>query len=167
MGNPGRSDEHRDQEVLMIRATAGVVSGFIVGFAISIGLFMAMWFGLGPDAILEKGLFKGNMILNIGAPLFTVIGGLVGGWLCARVSRSRRAVIACAAVLFLVGAWGAYDVLQKPEPGPRAPGLTAKQALDKGREPTWFALINPLLGAGSILVGGMCLCRCGCFRKTS
>jgi hypothetical protein len=33
--------------------------------------------------------------------------------------------------------------------------LTVKQFMDEGREPTWIAILNPIIGAGAVLIGGL------------
>jgi cytochrome bd-type quinol oxidase subunit 2 len=146
----------------MARATLGVIVGYVAMAALVMGLFIGMWFVLGVDGVLEKGQFKGNMVLNIGAPAISIAGAILGGWICARVSRSRRTVLVFAAIVFVVGMIAAYSTLRKPEPGPRDPNLTVIEAIKKGREPNWFALLNPFLGVGGILLGGCCV---GCCKK--
>jgi hypothetical protein len=145
----------------MLRSIGGVVVGYVALFIVTAGLFMTMWFGLGPDQIFEPGTFHPNIILNIGAPAISVLGALLGGWVCAKVSRSRKAVIALASIVLIVGLVAAYFTLQKPEPGARDPKWTAKETMDHGREPNWYALANPFIGCFGILLGGMCVCGCG------
>jgi hypothetical protein len=105
------------------------------------------------------------MLLNFGAPAITVVCGLLGGWMCAKIARKSKPVIALAAIVLVLGmAMAAYE-LRKPEPtDPRPPNMTTKEFMDKGRQPTWYALLNPVFGAAAVLLGGCCL---GCCRKPS
>ncbi|MFN0133832.1 MAG: hypothetical protein ACKVW3_15045 [Phycisphaerales bacterium] len=152
----------------MLRSILAVVATYIVMVVFIIGTFMGLWFGMGPDRLLEPGSWKGNMFLCIAAPAITVIGGLFGGWMCAKIGRVCKPVMVLAGVVLLLGAISAYFTLQKPEPtGPREPGMTAMQTMEKGREPTWLAIFNPIGGAGAVLIGGLFMAGGGSSRKTS
>jgi len=143
----------------MLRSILAVIASYILMSILVIGAFMGLWFGMGPDRLLMPGSWKGGLFLCIAAPAITVIGGLLGGWICAKIARNRSAVMALAAVVLGLGFVTAFFTLQKPFPAdPREPGLTMEQLMEKGREPTWLALLNPILGAASVLAGGMCLC---------
>ena len=144
----------------MVRAILGVLVGYILMAIVVIVLFVGLWFALGVDGVLEPGQFKGTMPLNIGAPLISILGALLGGFVCAKISRSRKAVMVFASIVLVLGLVAAYFTLQKPEPGPRPPGLSVVDAIKQGREPNWYALLNPFLGAGGILLGGCSLCKC-------
>ncbi len=107
------------------------------------------------------------MLITIAAPAITLLGGLFGGWLCARsreggrgedagTSRPRKPVMALAAVVLVLGLVSAFFTLQKPYPAdPRHPNMTVVQIMEVGREPTWIAIFNPLAGAAAVLVGGL------------
>jgi uncharacterized membrane protein len=140
----------------MLRSTAAVVFSYIAMAIIVVVAFAGLWLGLGPDRLLEPGTWKGNMILTIGAPAITVVAGLFGGWMCAKIGRDKRSVISLATLVLVLGMIMAYFTLQKPEPtGPRDPGLTMEQIMEKGREPTWVAISNPILGAVAVLIAGL------------
>lgn len=140
----------------MLRSILAVVATYIAMAVFVVGCFMGLWFGLGPDRLLVPGTWKGNMLLCIAAPGITVIGGLIGGFACAKIARGPKPVIALAGVVVLLGAVSAFFTLRKPEPtGPREAGMTVQQVMEKGREPTWLAIFNPIGGAGAVLIGGL------------
>jgi hypothetical protein len=140
----------------MLRSIAAVVVAYIAMGVLIMGAFAGLWFGLGPDRLLQPGTWKGNMLLCIAAPAITVIGGLFGGWMCAKIGRGGKPVMAMAGVVLALGMVMGYFTLQKPEPtGPRDPGMTAMQIMEKGREPTWLAIANPIIGAAAVLIGGL------------
>jgi hypothetical protein len=141
----------------MLRSIVAVVVAYVAIAVLVMGLFTALWFGLGPDRLLVPGEWKGNLLITIAAPGITVLGGLFGGWLCAKIGRARGPVIALACVVLALGILMCYFTLQKPLPtGPREPGLTVQQIMEKGREPTWVAVSNPIIGAAAVLLGGLC-----------
>ncbi len=137
-----------------MRPTLGVIVAFVATMALVLGLSLGLWFALGVDEVLLPGRFDGTIVLNICAVMAGVVGGLFGGWLCATISRSRTAVIILAALCFLNGAGNAYAHWIKLEPGPREPGLTVMQAIEKRKEPVWFTLLMPIAGSCSALLSG-------------
>ncbi len=143
----------------MLRTILAIVVTYIVMAILIMAAFMGMWFGLGPDGLLQPGSFKGNMVISILAPSITLIGGLFGGWLCVKIagsSRGRQSVAALAGLVLVLGLAMAYFTLQKPYPAdPRPAGMTVQQIMEVGREPTWFAIFNPFAGAFAVLIGGL------------
>ena len=140
----------------MLRSIIAVVVTYIVMCILIMGAFMGLWFGLGPDGLLQPGSYKGNMLICIAAPSITILGGLFGGWLCAKIGRSGKPVMALTGVVFVLGMVMAYFTLQIPYPtDPRPPGMTVQQIMEKGREPTWVAISNPIIGAAAVLIGGL------------
>lgn len=106
------------------------------------------------------------MVITTAAPAITVIVGLFGGWMCARIGRSGKPVAALAAVVLVLGLVMAFFTLQKPYPAdPRPPGMTVQQIMEVGREPTWVAIFNPIAGAGAVLIGGLVMAGAGTPRK--
>lgn len=140
----------------MLRSIAAVVVAYILMAILIIAAFTGLWFGLGPDGLLRPGSFKGNVFFTITAPAITVIGGLFGGWFCAKIGRSRKPVIALAGIVLVLGLVMAYFTLKAPFPAdPRPPGMTVMEIMEVGREPTWLAIFNPIAGAGAVLIGGL------------
>ncbi|MCE7974635.1 MAG: hypothetical protein DYG92_10005 [Leptolyngbya sp. PLA1] len=149
----------------MVRSIVAVVVAYVVMTVVVMGAFAGMWFGLGPDRLLQPGSFKGTMLISIAAPSITVVSGLLGGWLCAKMARGRGPVMALAGVVLVLGLLTAYFTLQKPYPAdPRPAGMTLAEMMEVGREPTWVAISNPILGAAGVLIGGLVM-GCACCRK--
>lgn len=149
----------------MFRSIAAVVGSYVVMVVLIIVAFSAMWLGLGPDRLLKPGSFQGNLLITIAAPSITILAGLLGGWLCARIGRGRTPVMVLAAVVLVLGAVTAFFTLQKPFPAdPRDPNMTVQQIMEVGREPTWLAIFNPIGGAVAVLLGGLVL---GAPRKSA
>lgn len=140
----------------MLRPIAAVVASYLAMVILIMGSFAGMWFGMGPDRLLEPGLWTGNLFLCIAAPAITLIAGLFGGWMCTKIGYTSTPVTVLAVVVLLLGLLTAFFTLQKPAPtGPRAPGLTMTEIMEKGREPTWLLIFNPIGGAAAVLIGGL------------
>jgi len=145
----------------MLRSIAAVILSYIAMAVVVIVAFSALWFGLGPNRLLVPGEWRGNIILCIAAPGITLVCGLLGGWMCAKIARGARGpVIALAAVVLVLGLAMAFLTLRRPEPsGPRDPDLTVQQVMEQGREPAWVAISNPIIGAAGVSLGGLVIGR--------
>lgn len=139
----------------MLRSILAVIVSYVLMAMVVMAAFAGMWFGMGPEGLLQSGSFKGNMLITIAVPAITVVGGLFGGWLCARIRKKRGPVMVLAGLMLGIGLMMAYFTLQKPLPAdPRPPGMRVQEIMEVGREPTWVAVSDPILGAGGVLVGG-------------
>lgn len=146
----------------MVRPILGVIVGFIVTFILVSVLFVGAAVTLGGDGCFEKGTYNPTMAFNIFAVVASIVGALAGGWVCSKVGRNKAAVIALAAVFFCFGAYGAWVNFNRPEPGPRPEGISMIDVFKdhKGKEPNWFAIANPIIGALGVMLGGSCLGCC-------
>jgi hypothetical protein len=138
----------------MTRPIAGVVLSLVAMAALVFTGSIALWFAVGVDSVLMQGSFDGTPLLNVWSVTISVVGALVGGWLCFRISESRTAVIVFACVCLVLGLGNALGQRRKPNPGPRPSGLSVLEAVNLRKEPEWFIFLVPVVGALGALVGG-------------
>ena len=138
----------------MIRKVLGVAAAFVLMSVGVFGLSIAPWLLFGLDAVMQPARFDTTLVVTGYSVFVGLLGALLSGWLCARITASRAAVVALAALCFLAGAGNAVGQLNKPVPGPRGVGITVTQAMNQRKEPAWFTLLMPLLGVAGVLVGG-------------
>lgn len=138
----------------MVRSILGVIAAFVLMAVFVLAFSMGLWFALGVDGVLRPGTFDGNTLLNTYAVVVGVLGAVLAGWLCAKISRSATAVIVLAVLCFVMGMVNAVMQSKKPDPGPRAPGLSMQQAIEKRKEPAWFTFLMPVIGSATVLLVG-------------
>jgi hypothetical protein len=138
----------------MIRTLLGIIVSLIAMSMLVFALSIAPWFVLGVDSVLLPGRFDTNAAYNVYAIVVGAMGAVFGGWLCARISRSRMAVVVLAVLGFVGGMVNVYAHHTKPEPGPRVAGVAVNDAVMTRREPTWFTVLMPVLGVPGVLIGG-------------
>jgi MFS family permease len=140
--------------MMKLRVLAGTLVAFL---AMSISVFalsVAPWFGLGVDGVLKPGVFDTRPAFNAYAVLVGILGALFAGWLCARISRSKTAVLLLALVACAGGFVNAFAQSRKPDPGARVSSVTVAQAISVRKEPAWFTLLMPVVGFVAVLIGG-------------
>lgn len=139
----------------MVRSIVSVTVGYVVLAVVVMSCFLGLWVVLGVDGVLQPGTFKGKMSLNVGAVAASIVGALAGGIVCGLIAKKLTPVKVFAGIVLVLGLVAAAVGIQKPEPGERKPGLTVREALEQGREPDWYLIVNPLIGAAGVLAGGM------------
>jgi MFS family permease len=137
----------------VLRKLLSVVLGYLLmASTVAIARIASAIF-LGLDVVLEPGLHAPSatwiaLSFAVGIP-----AAIAGGYVCRRIGRSRMLLHAFAVAVLLLGLLTAGAGMLG-EPTPREAGETMSEALRQSRQPLWVALLNPLVGAGGILLGG-------------
>jgi peptidoglycan biosynthesis protein MviN/MurJ (putative lipid II flippase) len=138
----------------MGRKIGSVVAGYATMFAGVFVLMTLFWTLLGANGAFLPGSWEvtGTWVaLLLGAG---VVAAVAGGYVAAAVAKDARAGIWLAGLVFVLGVAMAIPVLTAGAPadlGPRPDQLPMFDAMAKGQQPGWSALLNPVIGAlGSI-----------------
>lgn len=139
----------------MVRAILGVIVGYIV-MALLVFCFLTIaYLGMGADTAFRPGTYNVSMLWVVVSCVLGLIAAIVGGLVCALISRSKRAVQVLAGIVFVLGILIAIPALTTVDvrPNNRAGNVPNLQAMQLARTPGWVALINPFLGAAGVLIG--------------
>lgn len=140
----------------MVRAILGVILGYVVMFTAVFATFSGAYLAMGADAAFKPESYDVtplwiavSLVLGLGA-------ALVGGWICAMVSRGGRAPLVLAGVVLVLGLAMAIPVLTGSAPeGPkvRTSDVGNMEAMQQAKQPDWITIVNPLIGAAGVLLG--------------
>lgn len=155
----------------MLRTLLGAFAGYVFMALFLIVTFSLLWFVLGADFAFQPGTLEvtsGWILLSIPVSLLAAV---LGGWMAAHIGRSPKAVTVLALVVLVLGVASAVLQLQAPalSPAEQAEILARVETGEVGnvavgqyaRQPAWFALLLPLLGAGGAMAGGRLRLRDG------
>jgi len=138
----------------MGRKIGSVVAGYATMFAGVFVLMTLFWTLLGANGAFRPGSWEvtGTWVaLLLGAG---VVAAVAGGYVAAAVAKDVSAGTWLAGLVFVLGVSMAIPVLTAGAPadlGPRPDQLPMFEAMGKGQQPAWSALLNPVIGAlGSI-----------------
>lgn len=139
----------------MGRVIGSIVLGYVVIFLAVFGLMTASWVVLGPAGAFQPGSWEVTGLWNGLMLAAGLIAAVVGGYLCATVSRDMRGPKGLIGVVIVLGILFALPVLSgtPPATGPRPDSLPMFEAMANGIQPVWVALLNPLLGAVGVWWG--------------
>jgi uncharacterized membrane protein YeaQ/YmgE (transglycosylase-associated protein family) len=138
----------------MVRKILGAIAGYLV-FAICIFLlFSALYLAMGPNRAFLPAKYDPTMLWTICAFVLGFIGAAIGGFVAALIGRSG-AVKIMAGLVVLIGAIVVVMIIKENKPDEvRTGDVPNMEAMMKAREPLWVAVVNPLLGAIGVFVGG-------------
>ncbi len=140
----------------MIRPAAAVILGYLTMAIAVMVAFAATYPVLGIDRLFAPGTYEaagGWIALSFMLGLFSAAAG---GWVCARIAPGTPAPQWLAAIVIVLGALLAVPVVMSPDSargGTRPADATMSDAMTHARQPTWVALLNPLVGAAGVLLG--------------
>lgn len=138
----------------MLKSIVGVIVGFIAMWIVSFAIFSCVYLGLGAERVFEPESYDASTIWMACMIAFGFIGGIVGGLVCAAISKSKGACMAFAGIVLAVGLIVSIMTKMKEHPETARTGdVPMFEAMPKVQTPTWLCLINPFVVAGGILLG--------------
>jgi hypothetical protein len=138
------------------RTIGGVILGYVVMAVIVFCSLTAAYLAMGADAAFRPGSYDVSGLWIVVSIIVGLAAAIVGGWVSATVARDARAPKILAAVVFVLGLAVAIPVLTAPSapPKPRLGDVPNLQAMADAHTPAWIALLNPIVGAAGVMIGG-------------
>jgi hypothetical protein len=138
----------------MLKSILGVIVGYIVMAIFSFAIFTCAYLCLGVERVFEPESFNISTIWMVCMIVFGLIGGLLGGWVCAAISKSKGACMAFAGIVLAIGLIISITTKMKEHPETARTGdVPNLEAMQKAQTPTWLCLINPFVVAAGIMFG--------------
>lgn len=144
-----------------MRLIGSVVLGYLaMALAVMVGLTVA-YIALGPDRAFEPGAWDVSTVWIV---LHIVVGfaaAVLGGWLARLVARGPGGPRVLASVVVVLGlALALAALLGDAAAVPARTGdVGAFEAMQVAQTPLWIMLLNPVVGALGVLLGGGALGR--------
>ena len=144
----------------MLRQIGATVAGYIVMAVAVFVSFTLAYLALGADGAFQPGTYEVSVLWVATAVLLGLLAAVVGGLVCSAISRGGRAPKVLAVIVLVLGFSSAIPVLMdKAEPASREGDVGYVEAMQNAKQPDWFALINPFIGAVGILAGAILVGR--------
>ena len=137
----------------MLKAIIAVVVGFIAMTIFSIAAFCCVYLGMGSDRAFQPESYDVSTLWMVVMVVLSLIGGVVGGFICAAISKSMGVCKVFAGIVLALGLVSAIVTTMKEPPGPRSGDVPVFQAGQVAQTPLWLCLLNPVLGAVGVLFG--------------
>lgn len=135
-----------------LRPVLAVVAAYATMAVVAVALFLGLALVLGRDRMFQPGTFRAPAVVSIAALGISVLAALIAGRICALITPTRKPAAVLAALVLVFGLASAVGNEIKPDPGVRLADLPYLEAVSQAKEPTWFAFLNPLVGAACVLL---------------
>jgi amino acid transporter len=143
----------------MGRVIGAVVLGYIAIFVVVFVGLSAFYLALGLGRAFQPGTFEISPLWIMVSLVVGFAAAFLGGRIALRVARGVKGPRALALVVVVLGIALALPVLlgTPPELGPRPEDMGPLDAMQQAQTPLVAALLNPLVGALGVLLGGRAL----------
>ena len=138
----------------MLKSILGVIVGYIVMAIFSFAAFTCAYLGLGVERVFEAESYQISTTWMVVMIVLALIGGIIGGFVCAAISKSKKACMVMAGLVLVLGLIAGMMTKMKDHPDTARTGdVPNLQAMQMAQTPAWLCLLNPVLGAAGVLFG--------------
>ena len=141
----------------MVRSIIAVIVSYISMFVLNFLGFVGLYAIVGPSHAFKPRLYlASNRWILMGVAVMFV-SGIIAGLICAAIARGRKATLALAGLILVVGLLLAIPAVMKSRANAgmvRVGDVTSMEAMEKASWPVWAPLVFPFVSAVGALVGG-------------
>ncbi len=156
----------------MGRKILAVIVGYIIMAVIIIGGLYGAYAVMGADKAFKPGGFDITLTWLISMEAIGLIGAIIGGITCAKISKnSKGAVLSLFALIIVLAGVNIALIAMADPPTPeqtiRTETTTANEARVNAQlnMPIWVAALDPIVGVVGVMIGAMLVCPGRCDPK--
>jgi hypothetical protein len=141
----------------MGRVIGSAVAGYAAMFVCIFVLMTVAWLVMGVDGAFRPGVWDVTSTWLVLMILAAGVAAIAGGYVTATISPDARAIKILIGIVIVLGIVSALPVIMQSAPPPELPRpdeLPMFEAMSKGQQPLWLALLNPLIGVVGVIAGG-------------
>lgn len=147
----------------MGRNILAVIVGYIAMAILIFVVFTAAYLALGDEGAFKEGSFEVSMQWVIMSIVVGLIAAVLGGIICAKISKhSKGAVMSLAVLVLVLGGLGAIAGLMAERPtgedAIRGPETSNTEAMMQAQQPAWVLIANPIIGVVGVMLGATLVC---------
>lgn len=141
----------------MVRSIIAVIVSYITMFVLNFLGFVGLYAIVGPSHAFRPRLYlASNRWILMGVAVMFV-SGIIAGLICAAIARGRKATLALAGLILVVGLLLAIPSIMKSKANAgmvRVGDVTSMEAMEKASWPVWAPLVFPFVSAVGAVIGG-------------
>ena len=139
----------------MLRSILAIIASYAVMFIFLFAAFTGCYFALGVEGAFQTDSYEVSTVwiaLTIGVCLFA---GIIGGLLCAEISKSKKTCQIFAFIVFFGGLLACIPAMRRSPNAPnvRAGEVSNRDAMRLAVQPMWLHLLTPVVSAAGVLLG--------------
>ena len=139
----------------MLKSILAIIASYAVMFLFFIAVFFGCYMVLGSERVFQTDSYEVTPLWIALSVILSFLGSILGGFLCAAISKSKRTCQVFAFIVFFVSLLACLPAMKRNPDAPnvRASEVTNFEALRLEVSPMWFHLITPVISAAGVLLG--------------
>ena len=139
----------------MVRSIIAVIVSYVIMFVLIFLAFTTEYMLLGANHAFKPHRFVSSNRWIAIALVVNLVVAIIGGFICAAISKGGKAPLALAIVVFALGLVLAIPALLVEHKNAVRPSadIPMFEAMSKAEEPRWVPFTFPVLGALGVLIG--------------
>lgn len=140
----------------MLRVVLGALAGYLVMAFLLFGTFTLAYALMGTEGAFQPASYEVSGLWLGVSFILAILAAVVGGFVCASVGRTYKAVLTLVVMVLVLGLLSAIPVILDSDSGePRVRGVDvgSLEAMQAAKQPVWVALLNPLVGIAGVFIG--------------
>ena len=141
----------------MVRSIIAVIVSYVSMFVLNFLGFVGLYALVGPSQAFRPRLYLASNRWILMAVAVMLVSGIIAGLICAAIARGRKATLALAGLILVVGLLLAIPAVMKSRANAdmvRVGDVTSMEAMEKASWPVWAPLVFPFVSALGAVVGG-------------
>ena len=141
----------------MARKIIGIVAGYLAMAIFLFVTFSILYLLLGADGSFKPGSFQISTSWAVFSIILSLLGAVDGGLVCMLIAKHKGTVLVLAAFILVIGISSAIPRLSSPDANQnkiRIGYVSNIEAMRNAVQPVSVLLINPLISAAGIFLGG-------------
>jgi hypothetical protein len=139
----------------MLRSILAVIASYAVMFVFFFAAFTGCYLALGTERVFQPDSYEVSLLWIVVALVVSLLGSMLGGYICAAISRNMRTCQVFAFIVFFLGLLACIPAMKRnpDSPNVRAGEVENLQALQLAVTPMWVHLLTPVISAAGVLTG--------------
>ena len=141
----------------MVRSIIAVIVSYISMFLLNFLGFVGLYALVGPSQAFRPRLYLASNRWIVMGVAVMFVSGIIAGLICAAIARGRKATLALAGLILVVGLLLAIPAIMKSRANTgmvRVGDVSSMEAMEKATWPVWAPLVFPFVSAVSAVIGG-------------
>ena len=139
----------------MLKSILAIITSYVVIFIFLFVAFTGCYFVLGTEGTFQTDSYEVTPVWIVLTVVVCLFAGLIGGFVCALISKSWRVCQIFAFIVFFGGLLACIPAMRRSPDAPntRAGEVSNSDAMKLAVSPMWLHLLTPVVSAAGVLLG--------------
>ena len=140
----------------MLKSILAIIASYVVMFIFMFAAFTGCYFALGTEGTFQTDSYNVTTVWIALTVVVCLLAGMIGGFLCAAISKSRKTCQIFAFIVFFLSLLACCIPAMKRSPDApnvRVGEVSNLDAMGLAVSPMWLNLLTPVISAAGVLLG--------------